>query len=57
LEITKSISRLEKLKKSMILARGKEALREHINSKKEFLKETLRHVIREELSTDEKKSR
>ena len=41
----------------MILARGKEALREHINSKKEFLKETLRHVIREELSTDEKKSR
>ena len=30
------------------------ALREYINSKRESLEETLRHVIREELSTYEK---
>ena len=33
------------------------ALREYINSKRESLEDTLRHVIREELSTYGKKSR
>ncbi len=31
------------------------ALRDHMNSKREHLEETLRHVIREELSAYEKK--
>ncbi len=32
-------------------------LREYVNSKKESLEETLRHVIREELATYDKKSK
>jgi len=33
------------------------ALREYMNSKRESLEETLRHVIREELSAYDKKSK